>query len=135
MSQGPKDSALMPIVGLALLKKMGKFPRRKKSRAAPVQVQAAAAPSSSSRFSGIALVTSLLKTLAYMALLLIYLIVEVFVAMLAYAYLNLYHVDIFGQLVGLSANFLTSMARQIKQAIDGFADRLRLHAAHRDNHR
>jgi hypothetical protein len=113
MSQGPKDSALMPIVGLALLKKMGKFPRRKKSRAAPVQVQAAA-PSSSSRFSGIALVTSLLKTLAYMALLLIYLIVEVFVAMLAYAYLHLYHVDIFGQLVGLSANFLTSMARQIE---------------------
>lgn len=62
----------------------------------------------------IALVTSLLKTFAYLALLLIYLVVEVFVAMLTYAYLNLYQVDLFGQLVGLSATFLTAMARQIE---------------------
>ena len=53
--------------------------------------------------------TSLLRTLAFVVVLLAYLVVEMFAAMLAYAYLNIYQINTFGYLIKLSRNFLTSL--------------------------
>lgn len=61
-----------------------------------------------------AIVISLVRTSAFVVLLLAYLVVEVFVAMLAYVYLNLYQIKTFGYLISLSANFLNTMAVSLK---------------------
>ena len=52
---------------------------------------------------------SLLRTVAFLVLLLAYLVVEVFASMLAYAYLNIYQIDTFGYLIKLSRNFLATI--------------------------
>ena len=49
----------------------------------------------------------LLRTSAFIVLLLTYLAAEMFVAMLAYYYLNIYQIDTFGYLIKLSRNFLS----------------------------
>lgn len=101
----PRDSAILPLMGLALFKRLGKF--RKKT---PSSAQAAPdRPSLPSSFSGIVVVISLVKTFAFLVLLLVYLVVEMLAAMLAYAYLNIYQIDTFGYLIKLSRNILTTM--------------------------
>ena len=52
---------------------------------------------------------ALLRTSAFVVVLLAYLVVEMFVAMVAYAYLNIYQIDTFGYLIKLSRNFLTTV--------------------------
>jgi hypothetical protein len=92
-------------MGLALFKRLGKL--RKKT---PSSAQAAPGrPLLPSSFSGIAVVISLVKTSAFLVLLLVYLVVEMLAAMLAYAYLNIYQIDTFGYLIKLSRNLLTTM--------------------------
>jgi hypothetical protein len=54
-------------------------------------------------------VITLLRTSAFIVVLLAYLVVEMFVAMLAYAYLNIYQIDTFGYLIKLSRNFLSTL--------------------------
>ncbi|KAB2943488.1 MAG: hypothetical protein K8F92_13900 [Hyphomicrobium sp.] len=58
---------------------------------------------------------SLFVTGSVVALLLILVIVEVVVAMFAYMYLALNHVETFGYLVGLSRDVLKLFADQLKQ--------------------
>ncbi len=70
-----------------------------------------------------AIVISLLRTTAFLILLLTYLAVEVFVSMLAYAYLNLYQIDTFGYLIRLSRNLLTSMQNLFETHAPQLADR------------
>lgn len=53
--------------------------------------------------------TSLLRTIAFLVVLIAYLVVEMFAAMLAYAYLNIYQINTFGYFIKLSRNFLTSL--------------------------
>jgi hypothetical protein len=98
---------------------MGKFAKKKRSsaKAGPDQ------PSPPSSFSGMAIVISLLRTSAFLALLLTYLVVEVFVSMLAYAYLNLYQIDTFGYLIRLSRNLLTTMQNLFELYAPQLADR------------
>ena len=60
----PRDSAILPLMGLALFKRLGKL--RKKT---PSSAQAAPdRPSLPSSFSGIVVVISLVKTFAYNAI-------------------------------------------------------------------
>ena len=101
----PRDSAILPLMGLALFKQLGKFRKSKRSSAPAAPDQ----PSPPSSFSGMAVVISLMRTSAFMVLLLAYLVVEMFVAMLAYAYLNIYQIDTFGYLIKLSRNFLSTI--------------------------
>ena len=70
-----------------------------------------------------ATVISLLRTTAFLVLLLTYLVVEVFVSMLAYAYLNLYQIETFGYLIRLSRNLLTSMQNLFETHAPQLADR------------
>jgi hypothetical protein len=70
-----------------------------------------------------AIVISLLRTTAFLMLLLTYLVVEVFVSMLAYAYLNLYQIETFGYLIRLSRNLLTSMQNLFEIHAPQLADR------------
>jgi hypothetical protein len=60
-------------------------------------------------------VTNLLQAVLYLALLAIYLIVEVIVAMLAYMYLNLYQFETFGRLVGWCRELLNTFATQLER--------------------
>ncbi len=57
---------------------------------------------------------ALIKTVIYSALLIAYVIVEVFLAMLFYVYLNLYHFETFGRLVGLSRDLLNRFATELE---------------------
>lgn len=117
-SMEPEDSEILPIIGLALRKRLG---RRAKERAS-----AEAGPTQSSTpssFSGMAVVISLLKTCAFLVLLLAYLVVELLVSMLAYAYLNLYQINTFGYLIRLSRNLLTTMQTLFETYAPGLADR------------
>ena len=118
----PRDSAILPLMGLALFKGMGKFRKKKRSsaEAAPDQPSSHSSPPS---FSGIAAVISFLRTVAFLALLLVYLVIEVFVSMLAYAYLNLYQIDTFGYLIRLSRNLLTTMQNLFENFAPQLADR------------
>jgi hypothetical protein len=101
----PRDSATLPLLGLALLRRLGKSRKKKRSSAETTPDR----PASLSSFSGIAVVISLVKTSAFLVLLLVYLVVEMLAAMLAYAYLNIYQIDTFGYLIKLSRNILTTM--------------------------
>lgn len=65
---------------------------------------------------------SFLRTVAFVALLLVYLVVELFVSMLAYAYLNLYQIDTFGYLIRLSRNLLTTLQTLFEKYAPQFAD-------------
>jgi hypothetical protein len=68
-------------------------------------------------------VISLLRTTAFLILLLAYLVVEVLVSMMAYAYLNLYQINTFGYLIRLSRNLLTTMQTLFETYAPQFADR------------
>ena len=109
-------------MGLALFKRMGKFRRKKRSSAdaAPDQPASHSLPPS---FSGIAAVIPFLRTVAFLALLLVYLVIEVFVSMLTYAYLNLYQIDTFGYLIRLSRNLLTMVQNLFENYAPQLADR------------
>jgi len=111
MSQTPKsayDPAGAALAGLAILDRMGKLPiRRRRRKAAPHETP--------TRRSRINLVTNLLQAVIYLALLAIYLIVEVIVAMLAYMYLNLYQFETFGRLVGWCRELLNTFATQLER--------------------
>jgi hypothetical protein len=62
-----------------------------------------------------ALFRSLLALVAVIAALVIYVIVEVVVAMAAYMYLALNHVETFGHLISLSRDVLNLFANQLEQ--------------------
>ena len=118
----PRDPALFPLLGLALFKRMGKF--RKKKRSAAQAASAQPSPHSlPPSFLGIVAVISFLRTVAFLALLLVYLVIEVFVSMLTYAYLNLYQIDTFGYLIRLSRNLLTTMQNLFENYAPQLADR------------
>lgn len=70
-----------------------------------------------------AVVISLLRTFAFLVLLIAYLVVEIFVSMLAYAYLNLYQINTFGYLIRLSRNLLTTMQTLFETYAPHLADR------------
>ena len=57
---------------------------------------------------------TLLRFILYPPLLVAYLIIEVFAAMLAYTYLNINHFDIFGSLARLSGELLDLFEAQLK---------------------
>lgn len=117
----PQDSAIPPFIGLALFRRMRKF--RKKQRSSMEAVSAQPSPRLFSPcYSGIAVVISFLRTVAFVALLLVYLVVELFVSMLAYAYLNLYQIDTFGYLIRLSRNLLTTLQTLFEKYAPQFAD-------------
>ena len=70
------------------------------------------APAAHSR---IPIVRSLLKGIVYSALLTVYLLVEVLVAMTAYMYLNLHHIQTFGYLIGISRTLLNAFANHLEK--------------------
>lgn len=57
----------------------------------------------------------LLSTLAFAALFVVYLVIEVFLAMVTYMYLNLNHPVTFGWLTGLSRGLLNSFTTYLEQ--------------------
>lgn len=59
-------------------------------------------------------VNALLRIIFYPLLLVAYLVIEVFAAMLAYMYLNINHLNIFGSLVRLSGELLDQFEAQLK---------------------
>lgn len=59
--------------------------------------------------------TAIFKAIIYGALLIAYLVLEVLAAMLAYMYLNLYQIETFGYLIGLSRNLLNQFAVHLEQ--------------------
>jgi hypothetical protein len=67
------------------------------------------------RHSRMTIVGSFLKAIFYPVLLVIYLLVEVLVSMLAYMYLNLYHIETFGYLIGLSRVLLNQFADHLEK--------------------
>ncbi len=101
----PQDSVAFPLMGLALFRRLSKLRKQKRSSAKATRDR----PALPSSFSGIAVVISLVKTSAFLVLLLVYLAVEMLAAMLTYAYLNIYQIDTFGYLIKLSRNLLTTM--------------------------
>jgi hypothetical protein len=101
----PPDSAILPAIVLALRKRLGDGRKAKRATAQTAPDR----PSPPLSFSGIDLVISLLRTVAFIVVLLAYLVVEMFAAMLAYAYLNIYQINTFGYLIKQSRNFLTSL--------------------------
>lgn len=60
-------------------------------------------------------VTALFKAIIYGVLLIAYLVLEVLAAMLAYMYLNLYQIETFGYLIGVSRNLLNEFAVQLER--------------------
>ncbi len=60
-------------------------------------------------------VTYLFKGVFLTALVIVYLIAEVLIAMLAYMYLNLYQIKTFGWLIGLSRELLNMFAAQLEK--------------------
>jgi hypothetical protein len=103
-----RDPAGAALVGLTVLNRMGKLSiRRRGPKPAPRET-----PARRSRNNA---VTNLLKAVFYLALLAIYLIVEVIVAMLAYIYLNLYQFETFGRLIGFCRELLNTFATQLER--------------------
>jgi hypothetical protein len=117
----PRDPANRPpSAATLLLRRLGaKLPKKKR----PAIQARAKKPLRPSPFSGIAIVNSLLKTTAFLVLLLAYLVVELMVSMLAYAYLNLYQINTFGYLIRLSRNLLTTMQTLFETYAPQYADR------------
>jgi hypothetical protein len=64
-----------------------------------------------------------LSTIAFILLFVIYLIVEVFLAMLTYMYLNLYHPYTFGSLTQVASGLLHSFATYLQQLSPDLATR------------
>jgi hypothetical protein len=67
-------------------------------------------------------VTAIFKAIIYGALLIVYLVLEVLAAMLAYMYLNLYQIETFGYLIGLSRNLLNQFAVHLEQLSPAIAN-------------
>ncbi len=61
------------------------------------------------------------STASVIALLMIFVVVEVVVAMFAYMYLALNHIETFGYLIGLSRDVLNLFADQLKSVSPDFA--------------
>ena len=64
-----------------------------------------------------------LTAIAYAALFVLYLILEVLIAMLVYMYINLYHPRTFGWLIGFARNVLNSFTTYLEQLSPDFANR------------
>ncbi len=62
------------------------------------------------------------KTFFYGVWLIINLIIEIFAAMLVYIYLDLYHRDFFGQLVGVARELLNSFTANLQAFTPEFAN-------------
>jgi hypothetical protein len=65
---------------------------------------------------------SVLKPFLYAAWLLINLIIEIFAAMLFYIYLDLYHRDFFGHLVGFARELLIGFTSHLTMIVPDFAE-------------
>jgi hypothetical protein len=114
----PSDSAILPLVGKAIANRLRRRAKWQSATiAAPEQLSKSPSP------SGISVVTWLLKTVVFVLLLLAYLVVEMAVSMLAYAYLNLYQINTFGYLIRLSRNLLTTMQTAFETYVPQYADR------------
>lgn len=100
-----RDAADIALLGM--LSRMGKLPIRKRSRHTEAR-------KTSTRRTRINPVTYLLKAVVFVVLLAVYLVAEVVIAMLAYMYLNLYQLDLFGRLIGLSRELLNTFAVQLE---------------------
>jgi hypothetical protein len=114
----PSDSGVIPIVGAAIARAL-----RKRTKGQPTASAAPEQISKSSPLSGISTVTWLLKTVAFILLLIVYLVVEMSVSMLAYVYLNLYQINTFGYLIRLSRNLLTTLQTTFELYVPQLADR------------
>jgi hypothetical protein len=68
-------------------------------------------------------VNQVLSTIAFVLLFVVYLIVEVFLAMMTYMYLNLYHPLTFGSLTQLASGLLHSFATYLQQLSPDLATR------------
>lgn len=65
----------------------------------------------------------LILTVTVSALVVFHLVVEILVAMLAYIYLNLYHMETFGHLIGIARYLLDLLARNLEQLSPDLAQR------------
>jgi hypothetical protein len=114
----PSDDAVLSIIGAAIARRLRRRAKKPSAAgAAPEQI------SKSPSLSGISIVTWLLKTVAFISLLIVYLVVEMAVSMLAYVYLNLYQINTFGYLIRLSRNLLTTMQTTFEAYVPQLADR------------
>jgi hypothetical protein len=71
---------------------------------------------------GLAL-NKVLSTIAFILLFVVYLVIEVFLAMMTYMYLNLYHPYTFGSLTQLASGLLHSFATYLQQLSPELATR------------
>lgn len=69
------------------------------------------------------MLNKVLSTVGFTLLFMVYLIVEVFLAMLTYMYLNLNHPLTFGWLIGLSRGLLNSFTTYLEQLSPDLANR------------
>lgn len=111
MDESPKDpaaGAAAPLIILGLWRRL----RRRRARFQPEDNRRRR--SEVARSFGSTVVSSFFKGVIYSVLLVAYLIIEVFVAMLIYMYINLNHLETFGRLTALSRQFLDSFATNLE---------------------
>jgi uncharacterized membrane protein len=100
--------AAAAIAGVSVLQRMGKLRARKHAR----HTERRETPTRRPRINP---VTTLLKAVFFVGLLVVYLVAEVLIAMLAYMYLNIYQFETFGRLIGLSRELLNMFATQLER--------------------
>jgi hypothetical protein len=111
MTEAARDAISAPaaaIIGLGLLRRRGRL--RLSKRDSQGEAQNAAMRPSRDNF-----LLSLIKFVIYLGLLATYLVVEVLAAMLGYMYINLYHIETFGQLIRVSRQLLNAFAEQLER--------------------
>lgn len=116
----PEATGAPVLLGIGLLRRLGRLRlRRPRSKKKKVE-RASAATLPRSRNDGVG---SFLKSLVFSALLIAYLVAEVLVAMVAYMYLNLHHIETFGYLIKLSRSLLNEFAIQLERLSPELANR------------
>lgn len=104
-------------MGLGLWRRMR---RQRRRRSKPEEAPAVAAAPPRPRNDG---VQSLLKSVVFASLLIAYLVAEVLVAMAAYMYLNLHHLEFFGYLISLCRTLLNEFAIHLERFSPDLANR------------
>ena len=74
------------------------------------------------RLFGASIVSAVVKSIVWTALFATYLVVEVLAAMLVYMYLNIYHFETFGRLIGISRQLFYTFATQLENLSPAIAD-------------
>ncbi|NJM33560.1 MAG: hypothetical protein HC850_01375 [Rhodomicrobium sp.] len=111
MNEAARDAvsgSAATIIGLGLLKRAGRLRSPRRERQSP-PLEKTRRPAKAN------IVLSLIKVIVYLGLLVAYLIVEVLAAMLGYMYLNLYHIETFGQLIRVARQLLNAFAVQLER--------------------